>query len=584
MRANRQVIEWYLLGTAWLIAFLLGLIGFIHHAALLQLNTTFWDHLYLTFQLVSFNSGAVENPIPLELNIARFLIPLLTGAAALKAFWSIFREQLQMAQLLRLQNHIIICGLSRKGYLLAVKFRQQGDKVVVIELSEENPLIPACRELGMIVLTGNAADELMLKRAGIAHAHGVIVVCDQDEVNAEIALQLDRLLENSPVNLNCLVHISDPQLCILLKEQEKIPKGQTFRIELFNIYEQGARLMLNACPISDQPHSEPAPQILLIGLGRMGESLVIHAARDWWAARKKGSDQKICIQIIDRHAGEKIRSLFIRQPHLAQVCDLLPLEMEIHSSQFEQAAFLWGEQGRLRVSRIYICFDNDALALNAGLSLYRQVKNNPIPIVMRMAESSGLSRLIDTPDSGQAGKNKLLAFCLLDKICTPEILTHTTRDILARASHELFLGQDPQDPNIVSEFYAPSAEINSQWQNLPEADRLTHYLWVDHIHALLDSTGYEIIPLFDLDASLYRFSHPEIESMAALEHDLWRRDKVQDGWHYADGPENEQHRTRPDLIAWDELSPVMQKNIRRLVQSIPAFLVRAGYQVNKKII
>jgi hypothetical protein len=40
------------------------------------------------------------------------------------------------------------------------------------------------------------------------------------------------------------------------------------------------------------------PHILVIGLGHMGRSLVLHAARDWWAARK-GSGQELQEEIKD---------------------------------------------------------------------------------------------------------------------------------------------------------------------------------------------------------------------------------------------------------------------------------------------
>jgi len=198
-----------------------------------------------------------------------------------------------------------------------------------------------------------------------------------------------------------------------------------------------------------------------------------------------------------------------------------------------------------------------------------------------MNESNGLIRLIDNPDVEQFDRKNFIAFCLLDKICVPDILTFSTRDILARASHEVFSNYGKWEQEILTELYFSNSELKDGWEHLSNAERRSHYQWVDHIHALLEPCGYEIIPLIDLDAALTRFNHKEIETMAAREHDLWCRDNVLEGWHYGDGPRNDGHKTHPDLVPWEKLTPGTQQKIKRLVQSIPAFLVRSGYQVNK---
>ena len=106
--------------------FVLGVVGFARHAAWHNLPLTPFDWVYLTLQLIPLNSGAVEPPVPLELELARFLIPLLAASAAVQALLRIFREQIYALKLPWLRGHIIICGLSRKGFLLAGQFRRQG--------------------------------------------------------------------------------------------------------------------------------------------------------------------------------------------------------------------------------------------------------------------------------------------------------------------------------------------------------------------------------------------------------------------------------------------------------------------------
>ena len=150
-RLRNPQLYGYLILTV--VLFTLGVVGFARHAAWHHLPLTLFDWVYLTFQLIPLNSGAVVPPVPLELEAARFLLPLLAAAAAVQAFLRIFREQIHTLKLPWLRGHIIICGLSRKGFLLAGQFRRQGREVVVIERDEENDWIESCRTTRHVCFT-----------------------------------------------------------------------------------------------------------------------------------------------------------------------------------------------------------------------------------------------------------------------------------------------------------------------------------------------------------------------------------------------------------------------------------------------
>lgn len=168
--ANQEMYQWYILGIIGVALFVLGIAGFTRYAAWHNLTASFWDNLYLTLQLIPMNSGGITPPIPLELDLARFLIPVLAAASAIKGLMEIFKEQIRMLSLRRLRDHIVICGLSRKGFLLAQQFRRNGDEVVIVEKDEENKWLESCREQGMFVLIGDAADSNLLQRAGVRWA------------------------------------------------------------------------------------------------------------------------------------------------------------------------------------------------------------------------------------------------------------------------------------------------------------------------------------------------------------------------------------------------------------------------------
>ncbi len=125
---------------------------------------TFLDNLYLTLGLISLNTGAVPPPVSWELQVARFIVPAVTAYTAFLAFTTIFIQQTDRVRLWFLQDHVIICGLGKKGFRLANQFLQQGTPVVVIEMDEGNDWIGNIRSAGAIVMIGDAADPELLEK------------------------------------------------------------------------------------------------------------------------------------------------------------------------------------------------------------------------------------------------------------------------------------------------------------------------------------------------------------------------------------------------------------------------------------
>lgn len=579
--AGRRGIQWQLLGIAGAILFAMGWIGFSRYAAWHNLPNTLWDNLYLTLQLIPLESGRVEQPVPLELELARFFIPILAGAATAKVVWGLFRQQIRMMRLRGLRGHIIICGLSRKGLLLANEFRRQKNEVVIIEHNEENDGLEPCRVRGMYVLVGDAADPALLRQAGVQVAGGLFAVCDNDGINAEIAIQAQALVqERKGEPLACLVHVSDPKLCALLREKESSLESAPFRIELFNVFERGARRMLRAHPAwrEEQLASGPAPSLLLLGLGRMGENVLLHIVRDW-RSQQPDPSRRLKITIIDRRALQKIESLNVRYPRLAAACELTPLQMEIDSPEFERARFLFDEQGNGCLDTVYICVDDDSLGLHAGLTLQRQLRDQRLPVVIRMMENNGLAMLLENRKTNGGSFHNLCAFGYLDRTCTPALLVDTPRDRMARAAHAEYLQQQRRAAASGTGPVAARKASLQPWADLDAEYRKANYEWVDMLQLLLKDAGYEILPVSDWDIPSAKFSMEETEPMAIQEHELWCQARRNSGWRYAPGTQNLEAKTHPSLVSWEALPDSEKEKNRMLVLGIPAFLGRVGFQV-----
>ncbi len=166
--------SWFIIILLGTLALVLGYIGFWKNSQALEEGRTFLDNLYLTLGLISLNSGAVPSPIGWELQVARFLVPALTAYTAFLAFTTIFIQQTDRVRLWFIQDHVIICGLGRKGFRLANQFLQSGTPVVVIEVDEGNDWIENIRSAGAIVMNGDASDPELLKKVKLNQASCLI--------------------------------------------------------------------------------------------------------------------------------------------------------------------------------------------------------------------------------------------------------------------------------------------------------------------------------------------------------------------------------------------------------------------------
>ncbi|MFQ5864543.1 MAG: NAD-binding protein [bacterium] len=572
-----QAYQWPVIAGIALFALALGYIGFRNY--FLALGESRWplDIFYLALQLFVLQSGAILGPVGWELELARWLAPAVAAYTALKAVAVIFREQLQSLRVRFIKDHIVICGLGRKGLLLAQRFCELGRRVLVIEQNEGNDRIDRCREQGALVMIGNAVDQVLLRQARVHRAKHLISVCGDDGVNAEVAVLARELVKDRQGEvLTCIVHIVDPQLCHLLREQE-IGTGRVdaFRLEFFNNFDSGARAWLNEYPAFDETGTVNGdrPHLLIVGVGRLGESLIVHAAKKW-KALSSPANEKLRITIIDQLAKIKLESLCLRYPQLPKVCELVPQQINIESPDFQRADFLFDDHNKCNITSVYVCLDDDPFALSAALALHYRLREYKIPIVVRMTHDAGLATLLRGEEVAGGTFDRLHAFGLLDKTYKPELLLAGTHEILARAIHEDYVykqrkeGQTPQtNPSMVP------------WEELPEQLKESNRRQADHIGIKLQAIGCGIAPLTDWDAELFEFTEEEIELMAEMEHERWMSERLQAGWRYAPGEKNIKKKTSPYLVPMQELPEEIKELDRNTVRELPLFLAQAGFQI-----
>jgi hypothetical protein len=573
--------SWFIILFLGISSLILGYVGFWKNGLALGTERTILDNLYLTLGLISLNSGSVPAPVSWELQVARFAVPAVTAYTAFLAFTTIFIQQTDRVRLLFIREHVVICGLGRKGFRLASQFLAGNYPVVVVEIDEGNEYIESIRSAGAVVIQGDAGDLELLSKLKLEKAHSLVAVVGDDGKNAEIAVQAEKISRSRASGcLTCIIHISESRLWRLLREKELQTQGHPhFRLELFNIYDRGAHLLVQGNPPWQTLVDGIAPRVLVIGLGKMGQRVVLEVARGWQLLDPP-PEAKLDLTVIDREATKKLEALSIQNPRLEKLGSYTPLDLDLESGEFDRIAERFLEGAVCQLDMVYVCLDEETFCLQTGLRLNHQLRKYRIPIVLRMVESGGLARLIENGSSAGDGFGNLRVFDLLDQTCTAEMLQGGTHEILARNLHGVYLeglrrrGQDAGE-NIS---LAP-------WEELPEGLKEDNRQLADRIPVMLAAAGYRIAPLTNWDAENLQFQEEEpgdqVELMAQMEHQSWCERKKQDGWQF--GREKDlKKKTNPSLVPWEELPAEEQEKNKQFIRGLPRLLVRAGFQVERQ--
>jgi hypothetical protein len=422
------VVRWWwaaMITTLALLTLLLGMLGFHRNAAAQGQSATLLDVAYLSLQLFILDSGAVSGPVGADLQIARFLAPLVAGYAAIHAVLGLFFHHVQTVLPRFMRGHYVVCGLGRKGSRLVAQLVARGERVVVIEHDQDNEELTDCRQLGAVVLLGRANDRRVLARACVHRAKTLIAITGDDAINVETAVlahELNICRRGQP--LRCVVHVSDPGLTEMLRKQSiYIDQTDPFDLEFFNAFRCGAAAMLAAGPALDrrQAADDWTPHLLIVGLGRLGEALLVQAAARWKATGPDPGD-RLRVVVVDKDASLHRQWIPLRYSDLDELAEVAFVEMDVRSPDFARGDFLAGLDLPRRVDVAYLCLDNDSLGMTAALALRECPRCAGVPIVVRMSQQAGLATLFRPGPNGQGAIPGVRVVGMLEVTCTLELV------------------------------------------------------------------------------------------------------------------------------------------------------------------
>ncbi len=542
--------------------FVMGVVGFGRYFESHGDQRPLLDWMFLT--VIMFRGIVLQaGPLPLELEVARWVAMFIVMYAVLRTLTALFREQADLLVLRWLKSgHVVICGVGDKGPALAAEFDRLGYGVVVVDRNVGKETAAKFREDGAIVLSGDPANGDMLRSARIDRAKCLVAVLDDDGANAAVSMAAREVMAGSKsvTPPTCYVHVTDRALCNLLKAEYEFSRrgSDNLRLEFFNIYDTSAMALLREFPA----YTGDSSRIAVLGSGRLSDSLIIRAAID---GLFYGHGRRLNVILMDPGATKRRAMLLSRYPILKSTCDITAVDLDP----------IVADAGALRgASTVYVCMEKDGDCLSAALSI-KNIQSDGTRVVACLSRSSGLSRLMDRIGSEQ-GLEGLSIFSVLDAALKPEALLGGTREVVAMAMHEDYLRSQ-----VKAGISPESNPSMAAWDKLPEGLKESNRHNADHLLVKLASAGYGIELLTDAGAPDFKFTKEEVEKMAVLEHDRWVEERRGQGWTYAPGPKDLDKKTSPYLVSWEDLSEEIKEYDRNVVRALPASLTKAGFQIHR---
>jgi Trk K+ transport system NAD-binding subunit len=117
-------------------------------------------------------------------------------------------QKWQVALASTYNNHVIICGIGKLGYRVALELLKYNRDIVAIEENADGPFVERIKALGIPVIIADARRSENLRKAGVEQADAVIPCTENELTNVDIALDAREINPDAKI----VMRMFDPDL------------------------------------------------------------------------------------------------------------------------------------------------------------------------------------------------------------------------------------------------------------------------------------------------------------------------------------------------------------------------------------
>jgi hypothetical protein len=307
---------------------------------------------------------------------------------------------------------------------------------------------------------------------------------------------------------------------------------------------------------------------VVVGFGVSGQSLALHAAQIGHFANEIGRGKRLRLSIMDS-TDTPLGEFKERYPNLERVCDVESIAPRQSSDLVPALAELCPTDEPASTLVTYaFCWDNpfgDERNFRFGMELLQRVKHRPAQILIFQTTRRGFAELLWPGHSGAPATGRIHPFGMVEDVFSWNVLLHESEDRLARALHQDFRTQNPNEPH-------------PEWNELSEDFKDSNRQAADHIPLKLRALGYHEEPLTKDKPRILSFEDSEIDLLAQMEHTRWCAERYLSGWTYGEKTDRARKINR-NLVPWDKLLPEERKKDPEQINAISKALHSIGFGI-----
>lgn len=575
-RANR----WYILSAVALLAMALGIWGITeHHHATTGTGLPFTTRLYKSLKLFSLGADELSGPIPWQLEVARFLAPLVVFTTIVGAVVAALQRGSARARARRMRGHTIVVGLGDKGLTLAEQIDAAGDPVVVIERDEHAANMARARLTGIPVLVADASEPRALLAAGFDRADHLVSMAGTPDVNASVAaavLDVQRAIDpDATGTLRSFIEIGD--IDVVRELQTAVdPVRARYRQEFFSLEDRAAQALAGRFDeIWDAPN-QPAPPrpMVVVGLGQLGDGFIVELARRWDVVRLEVGARHASVPLsivavsCDEHdtTAAAVERLRVRYPKIrahdwtgagpVPACTIDVVRLDLCNPRAALDAAI--NATTVPPLAVVLTIDDESLQVRAALAARTVIGGRDTRLVVTARHREGLAGLVG---SASDARPALELFPIMESVCRDDEITEGRLAAMARSIHESYRRHVVEAPSAAE--YDGRALV--EWAELDTDLRAQNIEAAQSTWDGLSQLGLRVIPLRSDDADQFCFSDEQLEYLAAREHRRWFAAK-----YPGQSPPS-----------WEDVEESDRRKTRRQIQEIPRMLAFAGLEVER---
>lgn len=566
-------------GTSWLLGIslaftaaaiiggVLGLIGVLALNAQGRHHLNPWDISHGVIQLYTGQSPIWLDPSedqPTTYDIAKVIAPMSTGYAFVATAAVLLSNRWRLLRAKMARDQSLVCGGGRTGVFLARYLAGKGTTTILIDLDASSERVVTSLVKGIIPISGEARDPVVLQRAGIRRAAEIFAIDEAAEVNAAVAISAKRLAGDRDRPLTCYAVMGDPELQVALQARLLSAVGSPrFRLHLL------AKDQLFASAVTSAEPPDPRSRTFVIGSGPLAQALAVEAAKSLWV-RAPRSGPLARLSVFGQSAGDIVTAVGLLVPGIAERVAVSVATQEALGSASGGDA---GGTGSL--DTIYVCETTDAETVRTGFSWLRRAQGQPRRVIFCVDAETGLAgaftpgeeRLFEDMGSPIRFHSRTVALSDAD-----HIRGQTLTEKLAKALHGQYV--DHMTPagtsttTSVSESSRPWDQLAESFKNSNRDQALGIADKLALLHCVVVPCG-PLLPDFD-------YQDGEIEALSQMEHERWVHERTESGLR--PGPQRTAQ-THPDLVSWDELGEEAREKDRVFVRALPGLLAGEGFAI-----